>query len=182
VENDRPNVIRALGAIPPGTIKYIAMTLSALGSLIIFGLMILISLDISGRFLLNRPISGVPEIVELAIVMIVFLQLPDSLGANRFVRSDEIHLMISTRSPRLGASLAVFFELTGAILLALLAWGTLPIFYEAWEDNLYAGNPGVFTTPIWPVHLVIVVGSILTSIVFLFAALRRLPALCQRLL
>ncbi len=179
MEEDRQTV-RDLGAIPPGAIKYTAMTLSALGSLIIFGLMVLISLDIAGRYLFNRPISGVPEIVELAIVMIVFLQLPDSLGADRFVRSNEIHLMISTRLPRLGVSLAIFFELTGAILLALLAWGTLPVFYEARTNNFYAGNPGVFTAPIWPVHLVIVIGSILTSIVFLFAALRRLPALRQR--
>jgi TRAP-type C4-dicarboxylate transport system permease small subunit len=166
--------LRDLGTISPGAVKSGAMALSVLGSAIIFAMMVLIISDIAGRFLFNRPISGVPEIVELAIVVVVFLQLPDALANGRLVRSDEIHKILSARRPKLGMSLALIFELLGGVLLALLAVGTFPIFYRAWSDNLFAGNPGVFTVPNWPVHLIIVFGSALTSAIFLSAAIRRI--------
>lgn len=161
-----------LGAIPPGLLKQVIAVLSGVGSLVIFLLMILINGDILGRFFLNKPIPGVPEIVELSIVAIVFLQIADSTGAGRFVRSDEIHKRFTKVFPRLGTLLACVFEIAGAGLLAVLAYGTFPLFIEAWNDNLYAGHPGVFTAPTWPVQLTIVVGSGLTALVFVYAAWR----------
>ena len=53
----------------------ITLALNVIGTAGIFLLMLLINADVLGRSLFDRPISGVPEIVSLSIVAIVFLQI-----------------------------------------------------------------------------------------------------------
>jgi TRAP-type C4-dicarboxylate transport system permease small subunit len=172
--------ISNLGAIPSGFLRTLNAWLNALGGLVIFALLLLINSDVLGRFLFNRPIAGVPEIAELAIVVIVFLQIGNAVGSGRFIRSDEFHKMISRHSPRLGNLLAALYELAGAGLIALLFAGTIPVFLDSWQNGRYMGNPGVFTVPVWPVQLTIIVGSGLTALVFLYAAILRLKNLGKR--
>ena len=58
------------------------------GSCLIVGLVALIIADVLGRNLFGTPVAGVPEIVSLSIVAIVFLQAPQALLAGRLTRSD----------------------------------------------------------------------------------------------
>jgi len=62
--------------------------LNAIGTLWIFLLMVVINTDVFSRLLFNHPIDGVPELIELSIVGIVFLQLCDTVRAGRLTRSD----------------------------------------------------------------------------------------------
>lgn len=163
-----------LGAIPMGWLTRVGGGLNAVGGLVVFALLVLINVDVLGRFVFNRPISGVPEMVELAIVVIVFLQMPHALGAGRFIRSDELHKSLTRRLPRLGNGLAVVYELAGSLLLAALCAGTVPVLQDAWQHDRYVGNPGVFSAPVWPVQLSIVVGSGLAALIYLRAAQRHL--------
>lgn len=172
--------VSSLGAIPSGFLKNLNAWLNALGGLVIFALLLLINSDVLGRFFFNRPIAGVPEIAELAIVVIVFLQIGNAVGSGRFIRSDEFHKMITRRFSRLGNLLAALYELAGAGLIAVLFAGTIPVFLDSWQNDRYMGNPGVFTAPVWPVQLTIVVGSGLTALVFLYAAILRLKNLGKR--
>lgn len=169
-----------LGAIPSGFLTSFAAGLSVVGSLVIFVLLLLINYDVLSRFLFNRPVAGVPEIAELAIVVIVFLQVANAVGSGRFIRSDEFHKVITRRTPRLGNLIAAVCELAGAGLLALLCAGTFPILLDSWQNDRYLGNPGVFTAPVWPVQLTIVGGSGLTALVFLYAAVLHLKKIGKR--
>ena len=49
--------------------------LNSIGSLLIFGLMMLVTADVTLRFLFSQPVPGVVEVVEMSIVGIVFLCL-----------------------------------------------------------------------------------------------------------
>ena len=60
----------------------------SLSTVWIFALIFLINADIVGRALFNSPVKGVPELVALSIVGIVYLELATTLRANRFVRSE----------------------------------------------------------------------------------------------
>ena len=142
-------------------------SLNALGSLWIFFIMLLVNADVFGRNLFLAPIDGVNEIIELSLVGIVFLQLGDATRRGRLTRSDGFLNLITKRQPQVGGFMAAIFDVLGAFFMGLILWGSLPIFIESWQGNFYEGQEGVFTVPVWPVNLVVVIGSILTALLFL---------------
>ena len=61
------------------------------------GITVLISCDILGRVLFHSPIIGVPEIVKVSVVAIVWLQMAHNLKINGHLRSDAILNRLSRR-------------------------------------------------------------------------------------
>lgn len=161
----------------PWTFGGLVEGLNAVGTLCIFAVMILINFDIFGRFAFSRPVPGVKEIVELSIVGIVFLQLPHTLRVGRITRSDAAFNQLLSRFPRVAHVLSALYNLTGALLSALIVYGSVPRFASAWSDNHYIGNQGIFVAPVWPVRLIIVVGCVCLAVqfaLFLWRDMRRL--------
>lgn len=146
--------------------------LNAVGTLVIFGLMAMINWDVWQREIVDTPIHGVPEMIELLIVAIVFLQLGDATRSGRLTRSDGLFQFVLARRPRIGRAMGAAFDLLGALFMGLIVYGTWPIFIEAYEKDLYTGNIGVFTAPTWPVKAIIVVGSVMVMAQFIAFAWR----------
>ena len=69
-------------------VDYITSVLNIAGTLLIVGVMILVNSDVIGRGMFNAPISGVPEIVSMSIVAIVFLQVAQAFRKGRLTRSE----------------------------------------------------------------------------------------------
>ena len=141
--------------------------LNSIGTAWIFLLMLLINADVFSRLLFNAPIDGVSELVALSIVGIVFLQLGDTVRANRLTRSDGFFNRVVERHPKLGLVLNIFYELCGIAFFTAILFGAIPYFIQAYQGGYYAGTEGIFTVPIWPIKLSIVVGSITVLAVFL---------------
>jgi len=150
--------------------------LNAVGTICIFAIMVLINLDIFGRSLFSSPVPGVKELVELSIVAIVFLQLPHTLRVGRITRSDAAFTRLLTHMPRFGHALGALYNLTGALLCALITYGSVPRFTQAWSGNHYVGNQGIFVAPVWPVRMIIIVGCVCLTIQFLILLWRDLVA------
>ena len=146
--------------------------LNGIGSVLIFALMLLICLDVLLRYLFNSPVEGVTEMVELSIVCIVFLQISDAISKGRLTRSDGLFKKILARSPRSGHVLGMVFEMAGAVFFSAILYGSLPRLAEAWRGGYFTGNVGIFTFPVWPVRLVLVIGCITAIAVFIQMALR----------
>ena len=51
--------------------------------------------------------------------------------------------------------------------MGLIILGGVPYFIDAWEQDYYIGVEGMFTAPVWPVALIIVIGVTVTMIQFL---------------
>ena len=151
--------------------------LNSVGTVWIFCLMFLICADIGARALLNAPIYGVPEIVGMSIVGAVFLQLANTLHVGRITRADALFDWLQRRRPAAGAVFGVLFNLVGAAVFALIAYGTLPVFLRAWASGDFVGVEGIFTAPVWPVKLLILVGATVTAIEFLVLALMDVRAM-----
>lgn len=151
--------------------------LNSIGSVLIFVLVIIINLDVFSRFLFNAPIDGVTELVELSIVAIVFLQLGDAVRSGRLTRSDGLYSRILERKPRVGHIMGGVFDLAGAVFFVTIIVGGIPRFIDAWERGYFAGNKGIFTLPVWPVRLILVIGAATVVFVFLGLAWRHLAAL-----
>jgi len=158
------------------TLNRVIAPLNALGSLWILALLVLINIDAFGRTLFAAPINGVPEMIELSIVGIVFLQLGDAARCGRLTRSDGLLNKLIRSWPSGGRLLAAAFDLLGAFFMALIFYGSLPLFIESVERGHYAGNIGIFTAPIWPIKLVILIGCLVTLLQFVAFAFRHLHA------
>lgn len=144
--------------------------LNGAGSLLIFAVMALMCADVLSRNLIDRPIDGVAELVAISIVAIVFLQLASALRHGRMSRADLFIDGFVQRHPHAGHLVCAAFNLAGATMLAVVCYATWPTFVLAWTEGEFIGVEGVFTAPIWPVKLIVLVGSAMTAGQYLLLA------------
>jgi TRAP-type C4-dicarboxylate transport system permease small subunit len=154
--------------------------LNSVGTVLIFGLVVMINLDVISRFLFNAPIDGVTELVELSIVAIVFLQLGDAVRNGRLTRSEGLYSKLQEKNPRLAHVLGAVFDLAGAAFFVTIIFGGIPRFIDAWERDYFSGIRGIFIVPVWPVRLILVIGSLTVVFVFLGLARKHLAALVSK--
>jgi len=147
--------------------------LNIIGSCLIIGLMALVGIDVLGRNLAGAPVSGVPEIVTLSIVAIVFLQIPQALRQNRITSSEAVRTILMRHAPRLGRCLDSVFDLCGVFITGIIVWTTWPLFLKSWKNADFVGAIGEFTAPTWPVKLIILIGGGTLVLQFLIRIYRR---------
>lgn len=134
-------------------------SLNILGSALILMLMVFVGLDVAGRNLFGNPVSGVPEMVTLSIVAIVFLQIPQALRAGRMTQSDAFLNWLTRRHAPLGKALATLFDIIAIFVIGIIVRTTWPILTRAIERNEFVGALGDFTAPVWPVKLTLIIGG-----------------------
>ena len=152
----------------------LAWGLNLLGTLLVAALAALICADVIGRAALDLPIRGVAELASLAIVTLVFLQLPHAVAKGRMIRSEMLLGALMARSPRAGGLAEAAFRLVGAAFFGAVAWAVWPELLTAWERGTYVGASGDFTAPIWPKLAVVTLGAALASALFAIGAARAL--------
>jgi TRAP-type mannitol/chloroaromatic compound transport system permease small subunit len=131
----------------------------------------LIVADVVGRFFFGHPIPGVPEIVSMLILSIVFLQIGNTLLRGKLTRSDGFLFYLARKSPRMAALLDAAMHLTGAVLIGIMAHAFYPLFLRSYGRNEQVGTVGQFLAPIWPTHLVVLIGSVVLCIAFILRAI-----------
>ncbi|RJR35527.1 MAG: TRAP transporter small permease [Desulfobacteraceae bacterium] len=138
--------------------------MNSLGTGWIFVLLLLINADIISRTVFNSPVRGVTEIVGMTIVGCVFLQLAHALKVGRLTRSDIILARLERNHLQIKQALEAVYNLVGGFVLSILVVYSIPLFIEAWTINEYEGAEGDFTAPVWPVKLIIVIGSLVAAL------------------
>ena len=141
--------------------------MNAAGSCWIVVLMLLINAEAIGRSAFNHPIIGVVEMIEISIVGIVFMQLADSLRRGVLTRSDGLFNQVMAHKPAVAHAMGVVTCLLGAVFMALILTGSVPFLRDAWKNDYYIGVEGMFTAPVWPVALIIVISVTVTMLQFL---------------
>jgi TRAP-type C4-dicarboxylate transport system permease small subunit len=148
--------------------------LNSIGTLLIFSLMMLVTTDVSLRFLFSQPIPGVAEVVEMSIVGIVFLQLTHAMAEGKMIRADTLLGILMVRAPRWGHALDACGQVAGIALMAVILDGQIPRLVDAWTENSFKGNPGLFTAPTWPLELMVALGCAAAFVQFLIQFFRAL--------
>jgi TRAP-type mannitol/chloroaromatic compound transport system permease small subunit len=144
---------------------------SAGGTALILAVMALICADVIGRFVFGHPIAGVPEMVAMSILAIVFLQLANTLARGRLTRSDAVLTALRRRRPRAADALDAVLHAAGAFLVWTLLTAFWPLFLRSWSRAEMVGAVGQFLAPIWPVYGIVVGGSALLLAVFVMRTL-----------
>lgn len=154
--------------------QWLVTRMNALGTAWVFLLMIMINADAFGRTLFAAPIDGVIEMVELSLVGIVFMQLADATRRGRLTRSDGFFNLVMSRRPQAGRYMGAAFDFLGALFMAIIVYGSVPLLLDSIENDYYVGNEGVFTFPVWPIKTIILIGCIVAALQFLIFVWRYL--------
>lgn len=146
------------------------------GTLCVLALAILIICDVLSRNLANAPLPGVSELVGMAMVAIVFLQLGSAVRSERFTRNTVFIGHMLAKHPRVGHAFEALFSLAGAVTFALIVASTWKYFATAWTSGQYVGGISSFFIPVWPSKAIILVGAGAVAIQFSVRAVVALSA------
>lgn len=160
---------------PTPILTPITTVMNTAGALVVLAMVIIVNIDVAGRWLVNTPLDGTLELTEMGVVAVVYLTLAHAVAGKRLTRSDTLLGFLERRGiARTATSLRLAFNLAGLIVFALIAWGQFPRLVDAWERGYYKGNVGIFTAPTWPLEAIILLGTIAAGTQFLVLAIRRL--------
>jgi TRAP-type C4-dicarboxylate transport system permease small subunit len=147
--------------------------LSFLGSLWIVALMALITVDVVGRAFLSITVYGVPEIVKVSIVGLVWLQMAYTLQIGGHLQS---RLILDRLPPRPRMALELFGYFLGSVVFILIVYSSWDGMINAWQIGAYEGEHPV-RVPTAPIFTIVVVGAALTAIQFIILTVREARAL-----
>ena len=140
---------------------------SMAAALVTLGMMLLIGIDVIGRNLAGLPLNSVPELVSLAIVAIVFLQLPLAVREKALPQTILLLDYLQERQPNTHNTTVRILNMIAALVFGIIAFYSLPLLTKAFAKNTFAGAIGTLTIPIWPIKAVIVFGCTLAALQFL---------------
>lgn len=140
--------------------------LNAVGTAWVAAITVLICGDILGRALFRSPIIGVPEIVKVSVVAIVWLQMAHTLRIGGHLRSD---VVLGRLPPRGRAVVNLVASLLGLAVFGLLVYSGWPTMIEAWELGEFEGEEPV-RVPTYPLRSIVLLGAALTALQFLSMA------------
>ncbi|RZL87753.1 MAG: TRAP transporter small permease [Variovorax sp.] len=90
-----------------------------LAAVLLFCLMLLTFVDVAGRNLFNRPLTGASELTEILLALVIFLMLPQVARRNEHIVIDLIDQICS---PTVRRVLDVFACVLAFIMFSLIAW------------------------------------------------------------
>ena len=175
----------------------VAVLANITGALVLLLLVLTMNFDVVSRGVFNAPFRGVVECVVFALVLIVFLQLPDVVRTGRLTRSDGMLLVLKGRKPAIGNALERGIDALSCVFMVMIAWIVWPDFVESFESchffiapefgravtgNIftdftnamdrcdYFGTPGILKAPWWPARLVMFFGVSFAAVIFFVKA------------
>ena len=140
--------------------------LLAVAALLTFCLSFLVCADVIGRVVFNSPVKGTPEIVSMSIVIICFLLAGYSVQSGSMLRADILVGLFGRRGPWISIFLS---GVLGALLFALIVWGSIEPALHDWNSGEYEGE-GALRIPVWPARFVVMLGSLLVAVTYVAQA------------
>ena len=116
-----------------------------LAALVLFLMMLLTFVDVIGRYLLNAPVTGSFEIIELMVAALVFCALPLVTAREEHVTVDLFSHLLSARTEQ---TRAVVVGLLNAIILTAMA---VKVWQKAAESARYGDQTAMLYWPTAPV-------------------------------
>jgi len=150
--------------------------MNAAGTAWISVITVLICSDILGRILFNHPIIGVPEIVKVSVVALVWLQMAHTLKIGGHIRSDVI---LDRLPPRGKALVNVIAAALGTLVFGFLVYAGWPNMMEGWRIGEFEGELPVRVTT-YPVRTILILGAGLTGCEFVLYGWRSLRLALKR--
>jgi TRAP-type transport system small permease protein len=154
--------LREFGQATERRIHGVTRVVTWTSMVILFLMMVEVTCDVFGRYVLNSPIKGSIDFGELMMVVIVFCGIAYTALTKRHVRVDLVTSMAPPRIRKVLDSVAFFMS---AGTYGLIAW---QLGIRAWENVFFP--PGEITQllyiPLAPFIFVGAIGSLMLSLEF----------------
>jgi TRAP-type C4-dicarboxylate transport system permease small subunit len=118
--------------------------LGAAAAVLLFGLMMLTTADVIGRYIFNWPLRGAFEITELLLLALIFAGLPLASRSDEHVTLDFIDMLLGARGRQLLRRLVDL--VCGMIILGLAC----RVWVKAGKIAAYADTTEVLRVPVGP--------------------------------
>ncbi len=155
------------GVGDPIPVRWGAGLIEALGGLALIALAGLTVSDALLRSLLNRPILGAADIVQVLLVLVVAASLPLCVLAGRAIAIDSV---VDRLPPRAAGPVRRLAHAVAAAALATLAWRC---WINAGEAALFGETTMLRRIPYGPFYAALAVSAGLSAAVFAAFAIRR---------
>jgi TRAP-type C4-dicarboxylate transport system permease small subunit len=138
--------------------------LGAAAALLLFGLMLLTTADVIGRYVFNWPLRGAFEITELLLLALIFAGLPLASRADEHVTLDFIDMLLGAGGRQL---LRRLIDLACGIIILGLAWR---VWIKAGKIAAYGDTTEVLRIPVGPFVYFMAAMVAITGVVHLVKA------------
>lgn len=134
----------------------IAVTASAYAAgAVLVALMLLTAADVVGRYFFNSPITGVFDLTQLAVLIMVFLGLSYcGFQGGHIV----IELIYEKLPPFPARTLRRLIDTAGALLFVVIGWRAVVQSIDVWE---FRESSQLLSIPFHPFYWVVALGSFL---------------------
>lgn len=129
------------------------------GGVILSAMMLLVTGDVLGRYLFNRPIHGTTEVTEFMMVGLLYFTLAHTQALKAHIRVD---MLVSLFSPRARLICEVITYLLGFILFALITWQSLASAIQAWKIG--ETTFGLILFPLFPAKVLVPIGCFIVCL------------------
>lgn len=143
--------------------------LKTIMAIFLFAMMVLTSADVTGRYVLNAPISGAFEIVQYLMAIAVFAALPVTTASDSHL---SVSLIPQTMRGPIGRAHKIFIRLVSAIALLIIAWRMASQAQILETSQQVSGYLQLPLAPIAAVMAIFATIAFLIIVVKLVAALR----------
>lgn len=97
-----------------GPVKWLALLLNTVSGTVLFALMLVTCVDVVGRYVFNKPLTGSTELTEMALAIVVFSVLPIISWRGEHVVVD---ILDSFTPPILGFIRTILFNVAATLAL-----------------------------------------------------------------
>jgi TRAP-type transport system small permease protein len=146
---------------PPALLVRAGQLFGAVAALALVGLVLLTCIDVVGRYLLNRPLTGAFELSELTMGALVFASLPLVTLRRQQVTVDLFERLVPAAWRPVQDAAA---SLVAALCVGVIAWR---LWVKA-EEMMRAGETtATLKIPVYPLVYYMALLSLLTAVVIL---------------
>ncbi len=140
--------------------RYGILNLSAAFAAVLVILVTLgIASDVTLRFFFNRPIFWMIEITQYAILWITFLLAAWVMRREKHVKMDIVLIRLKPTAQNL---LNIITSVLSAIAFLILTWFAAAVTWTNFKEGYPDWTP--LAAPLWPIYLIIPIGSFLIFI------------------
>jgi len=103
-------------------VRKAALFFGYLGSTAMCLMAIIVTIDVTGRFLFNKPLRGGIEIVEELMVCVIFLMLAYVTETEKHIKVDIFISLMEQKVPRISRIISFVFDMLMLFVLTILTW------------------------------------------------------------
>lgn len=153
----------AAQAAPPFT-RAMRRIIAWICAIILMSMMLVTVLDVIGRYLLNRPLTGATEITELLLSAVVFIGLPAATLDREHVTVDFLTERLPSAIERIRAPV---IAVASGVILVVIAWR---LWVMGDQIGGYGGTTATLALPVAPFAYLAALLTGVSAIIMLGAA------------